>query len=41
MDHPGQRDLRRSWRRAAESWLRRQGLIKVSINHKTVTPFSP
>ena len=41
MDHPNQRDLRRSWRRAAESWLRRQGLIKVSINQQTVTPFSP
>jgi hypothetical protein len=41
MDHPNQRDLRRSWRRAAESWLCRQGLIEVSINQQTVTPFSP
>jgi hypothetical protein len=35
------RDLRRAWRRAAESWLHRQGLIEVSINQQTVTPFSP
>ena len=41
MDHPGQRDLRPSWRRAAESWLRRQGLIEVSINQQPVTPISP
>jgi hypothetical protein len=40
MDHPGHRDLRRAWRRAVESWLRCQGLIVVSSNQQTVTPFS-
>ena len=32
MDHPKQRDPRRTRRRAVESWLRCQGLIEVSIN---------
>jgi hypothetical protein len=31
----------RAWRRSVESWLRRQGLTKVSVNHPPVTPFSP
>jgi hypothetical protein len=41
MDHPNQLDVRRAWRRTVESWLRRQGLIEVSIQPKPVTPFSP
>jgi hypothetical protein len=40
MENPNHRDQRRAWRRAAESWLRCQGLIEVSINNKPVTPFS-
>ena len=40
MDHPNQLDVRRAWRRSVESWLRRQGLIEVSINQQPVTPFS-
>ena len=39
MDHPNQHDQRRAWRRAVESWLRRQGLIEVSITQQPVTPF--
>jgi len=34
MDAPCHRDVNRAWRHAAESWLRRQGLIEVSINPK-------
>lgn len=41
VDHPNQPDLRRAWRRAVESWLRRQGRIEVSINQQPVIPFSP
>ena len=40
MEAPGHRDVRRAWRDAVESWLRRQGLIEVSINRNSVTPFS-
>jgi hypothetical protein len=40
MDHPHQLDVRRAWRRSVESWLRRQGLIEVSIQQQPVTPFS-
>ena len=40
MDHPNQLDVRRAWRRSVESWLRRQGLIEVSINQQPVTPFA-
>jgi transposase InsO family protein len=32
MDHPNQLDVRRAWRHSVESWLRRQGLIEVSIH---------
>jgi len=39
MEAPGHRDVRRAWRHAVESWLRRQGLIEVSINRNSVTPF--
>jgi hypothetical protein len=35
-----QRSLDAAWRHAAESWLRCQGLITVSLNPKTVTLFS-
>ncbi len=31
-----QRSVRAVWRRAAETWLRCQGLITVSINHKVL-----
>jgi hypothetical protein len=41
MDHTDQRDLPHTWRRAVESWLRRQGLIEVSINQQPVAPFYP
>lgn len=41
MDQSGLRDVRRVWRHTSEAWLRRQGLIKVSINGHTVPPFSP
>ncbi len=41
MEDPGQLDVRRAWRRSVESWLRRQGLIELSINQQPVTPFSP
>jgi hypothetical protein len=41
MDDPNQLDVRRAWRRSVESWLRRQGLIKVSINQPPVTQFFP
>ncbi len=40
MEAPGHRDVRRAWRHAVESWLRRQGLIEVSINRNSVTPCS-
>jgi hypothetical protein len=39
MENPNHRDLRRAWRRSAESWLRCQGLISVSIQQQPVTPF--
>jgi len=39
MENPNRCDLRRAWRRSAESWLRRQGLITVSIQQQPVTPF--
>jgi hypothetical protein len=41
MDHTDQRDLPHAWRRAVESWPRRQGLIEISINQQPVPPFSP
>ncbi len=41
MDEPHHLDARRARRRRAESWLHRQGLIEVFINHQRVTPFSP
>jgi hypothetical protein len=31
-----QRSVRAAWRRAAETWLRCQGLITVSINQKVL-----
>ena len=39
MEKPNRCDLRRAWRRSAESWLRGQGLITVSINQQPVTLF--
>jgi len=42
MENPNRCHLRRAWRRSAEAWLRRQGLITVSINsQQPVTPFLP
>jgi hypothetical protein len=35
-----QQNRQRAWRAAALTWLRRQGLITLSQNQKTVTPFS-
>jgi hypothetical protein len=40
VDHPNHHD-HHAWRRAAESWVCRQGLIEVSIKRQPVTPFSP
>ncbi len=41
MDHPAWLNLRRAWRRSVESWLRRQTVIEVSIDHQAVTPSIP
>lgn len=40
MKRQDQQSQQRAWRAAALTWLRRQGLITVSQNQKTVTPFS-
>ena len=39
MERKDQQSWQRAWRAAALTWLRRQGLITVSQNKTTVTPF--
>ena len=39
MESDDQQNRQRAWRAAALTWLRRQGLITLSQNQKTVTPF--
>lgn len=40
MENPNQKAANAAWRIAAEAWLHKNGFISITINGKSVTPFS-
>jgi hypothetical protein len=39
IDDPSEKDIAKAWRKAAESWLEKNGVIRLTRNGKSVTLF--